>query len=49
VTRKKIESISPNEGMEVCQNFIKPHEGSEGKTLPEACGIVVNGKIGGGL
>lgn len=31
-------------GMQVYHNFIKPHEGLDGKTPAEACGIVVNGE-----
>lgn len=31
-------------GMQVYHNFIKPHEGLQGKTPAEACGIVVNGE-----
>jgi hypothetical protein len=31
-------------GMQVYHNFIKPHEGLEGKTPAEACGIVINGE-----
>jgi hypothetical protein len=30
------------EGMQVYHNFIKPHEGLDGLTPAEACGIVVN-------
>ena len=30
-------------GMQVYHNFIKPHEGLQGKTPAEACGIQVNG------
>lgn len=32
------------EGMQVYHNFIKPHEGLDGMTPAEACGIVVNGE-----
>ena len=32
-----------SKGMRIYHNFIKPHEGLDGKTPPEACGIVVNG------
>lgn len=32
------------EGMQVYHNFIKPHEGLDGLTPAEACGIVVNGE-----
>jgi len=31
-------------GMQVYHNFIKPHEGLDGKTPAEACGITVNGE-----
>jgi transposase-like protein/predicted RNA-binding Zn-ribbon protein involved in translation (DUF1610 family) len=31
-------------GMQVYHNYIKPHEGLNGKTPAEACGIVVNGE-----
>ena len=31
-------------GMQVYHNFIKPHEGLQGRTPAEACGIVVNGE-----
>lgn len=31
------------EGMQVYHKFIKPHEGLDGKTPAEACGIVVKG------
>jgi hypothetical protein len=30
--------------MQVYHNFIKPHEGLDGKTPAEACGIKVNGE-----
>ena len=29
-------------GIQVYYNFIKPHEGLDGRTLEEACGIQVN-------
>jgi transposase-like protein len=32
------------DGMQVYHNFIKPHEGLDGMTPAEACGIVVNGE-----
>lgn len=31
-------------GMQIYHNFIKPHEGLDGKTPAEACGIVVEGE-----
>jgi len=31
-------------GMQVYHNYIKPHEGLDGKTPAEACGITVNGE-----
>ncbi len=31
-------------GMQVYHNYIKPHEGLQGRTPAEACGIVVNGE-----
>lgn len=30
-------------GMQVYHNYIKPHEGLDGKTPAEACGIIVKG------
>ena len=40
--KKKDTSIL--KGMQVYHNYIKPHEGLDGRTPAEACGIVVNGE-----
>ena len=32
------------EGMQFYHNFIKPHNGLDGSTPAEVCGIVVNGE-----
>jgi len=31
-------------GYQIFHNYLRPHEGSEGKTPAEACGITVEGK-----
>jgi transposase-like protein len=40
----KKKSTSILKGMQVYHNFIKPHEGLDGRTPAEACGIQVNGE-----
>ena len=39
----KIKKISILKGMQVYHNYIRPHEGLEGKTPAEACGIELKG------
>jgi hypothetical protein len=39
----KIKETAKLKGMQVYHNFIKPHEGLEGKTPAEACGIILIG------
>lgn len=31
-------------GMQIYHNYVRPHEALDGKTLAEACGIVVEGE-----
>jgi putative transposase len=40
----KITETSILQGMQVYHNFIKPHEGLDGKTPAEACGIELKGE-----
>jgi putative transposase len=40
----KIKETSILKGMQIYHNFIKPHEGLDGKTPAEACGIELIGE-----
>jgi putative transposase len=40
----KVKETSILKGMQVYHNFIKPHEGLDGRTPAEACGIELQGE-----
>jgi hypothetical protein len=40
----KIKETSILKGMQVYHNYIRPHEGLDGKTPAEACGIELTGE-----